>query len=71
MKIDRFTAPNDLPQLARVPEVAAFADCSNGVIYAAIRCGELAHIRLGRLLRIPRTAIVAWMEGKNGNGGHA
>jgi excisionase family DNA binding protein len=67
--IDRRTPASDLPELLRVQEVAEWADVSRGVVYEEIRRGRLAHIAIGRLVRIPRSALVAWANGsQNGNG---
>lgn len=61
--IHRQTPLAELPELLRVPEVAQWADCSRGAIYDAIKTGTLAHVTIGRLVRVPRTALVAWLEG--------
>ena len=61
-RITRRTPIVDLPELLRVEEVAAWCDCGRGTVYEAVRCGSLAHVRLGRLLRIPRQAIEAWLR---------
>jgi excisionase family DNA binding protein len=57
--IDRFTDIADLPALCRVHEVAAWLDCSRGEVYALVKAGALSSVRLGRLVRIPREALVA------------
>jgi excisionase family DNA binding protein len=60
--ITRRTRVDDLPELCRVREVAAFADCSEGAVRDAIRRGQLGHVvRIGRLLRVPRESIVKWL----------
>jgi len=61
MKITRTVPVADLPQLLRVDEAAAWADCSRGVIYELVRTNQLASVRLGRLLRIPRSALAQWV----------
>ena len=66
-EIDRHTQLDQLPELLRVPEAAAWADVSRGCIYEAIHRGQLPSIRLGRLVRIPRSAL-AEMVGRKGNG---
>ena len=60
--ITRFTSVSDLPSLLRVPEVAAWTDTSTGAIYQAIRQGQLPHVKLGRLVRVPRSAVEAWVQ---------
>jgi excisionase family DNA binding protein len=58
-RISRFTQIRDLPDPMRVPEAAAKLDVSTGCVYQMIRSNQLAAIRLGRLLRIPREALEA------------
>ncbi len=57
--VTRLTPHAELPEMLRVEEVAAFWDCGKGVIYAMVQSGALASIRLGRLVRIPRSALAA------------
>lgn len=57
--VHRRTALTDLPEFLTVPECAAFLGTSRGVIYDMVRRGELAGVRVGRLLRIPRSALTA------------
>lgn len=57
MTITRTTPVDDLPALLRVEEAARVLDCSKGLIYELCRRGELAHVKLGRLLRVRRTAV--------------
>jgi len=57
--ITRHTPLDDLPHLARVEEVAAWLDVSRGEVYTLIRAGTLAHVKLGRLIRVPREALAA------------
>ena len=52
--ISRLTPVADLPELMLVTEVALWCDCASGTIYQAIRAGDLGHVRLGRLVRVPR-----------------
>jgi excisionase family DNA binding protein len=58
--ISRFTRVADLPEMLRVEEVAAWAQVGKGTIYEALRRGDLPHVRLGRLVRIPRSALAEW-----------
>ena len=59
MTISRTTPLADLPELLRPEEAAAWADVSKGTIYELIRRNELPCVRLGRLVRVPRSAIAA------------
>jgi excisionase family DNA binding protein len=57
--IDRRTRVDDLPELLRVEEAAAVLGISRGLVYELCRRGELESCRLGRLLRIKRSAVAA------------
>lgn len=57
-EINRHTKIDELPEMCRVEEAAAFYDCGKGVVYEMVRTGQLASIRLGRLVRIPKSALV-------------
>ena len=59
-QVTRHTPLADLAEFLRVDEVAAHLDCSKGTVYEAIRCGQLRHCRIGRLVRIPRDAVRDW-----------
>jgi len=60
--VTRHTEISDLPCLLRVEEVAHWANVSCGVVYEAIKSGQLASVRLGRLVRVPRTTLEGWMQ---------
>jgi excisionase family DNA binding protein len=58
---DVYAKLSDLPELAKVAEVAKFLRCSTDSVYAAVASGELAPVaRLGRVLRIPRSTVARW-----------
>jgi excisionase family DNA binding protein len=65
--ITRTTPIDELPQLVRVDEASAWLGCSRGLVFELCRRGDLQSIRLGRLLRIPREALAARVNGKNGH----
>ena len=61
-KITRMTPVSDLPELLSVPEAAAWLHIGTGLTYEMVRRGDLPSVRLGRLVRIQRSGIVAWLE---------
>jgi excisionase family DNA binding protein len=63
--ITRTTRVEDLPELLRVPEAAAWLGVSAGVVYALAQSGALRSVKLGRLLRVPRTALLSMAKGKD------
>jgi excisionase family DNA binding protein len=66
--INRFTPIEELPDPLRPGEVSAKLACSKGLIYEMCRRGDLDHFMCGRLLRIPRSAVVKLLAGSNGSG---
>ena len=60
--ISRLTPISELPELVRADEAAAWLDCSTGCVYTMAASGQLASVRLGRLLRIPRAALAAMLQ---------
>lgn len=61
--IDRHTSIDELPQMLSVPEAAAWLDVAPGTLYEALRAEQLPHVRIGRLVRIPRDALAAMVAG--------
>jgi excisionase family DNA binding protein len=65
MTIDRTTPPDQLPELMRAEEVAAWLGVSRGLVFEMAKRGELRSLRLGRLLRIPKVSLIA-LRGNRG-----
>lgn len=55
------TAPE---AVLRVREVAHRLDCDEDTIYAILRRGEMRSIRVGRLLRVPESALRDFIAGR-------
>ncbi len=56
--VTRATPFEDLPEFLRAEEVAAVLDCRKGLIYAMVKRGELRGVKFGKLLRVPRAALL-------------
>ncbi len=56
--VTRATPFKDLPEFLRAEEVAAVLGCRKGLVYALADRGELRSVRFGRLLRVPRAALL-------------
>jgi excisionase family DNA binding protein len=63
-RVSRSTPFSALPDLLRVPETATYLDCSSGVVRSAITAGKLDAIRLGRLLRVRRSSLQEFLDGR-------
>jgi excisionase family DNA binding protein len=54
----------ELPTVLDVPAAAAVLGCGERAVRDLIARGELRSVRLGRLIRIPRHALVAFLAGE-------
>lgn len=54
----------DEPALLRVEQVAAQLGVNRSTVFELLKRGELPVLRIGRLVRIPRKALDAWIEGR-------
>lgn len=51
----------DLPPVGSVDEWSKILGCHPQSLRRAITAGDIRSVRLGRLIKIPRHAIVAWL----------
>ena len=52
--------------LLKVPDAARLLNISRDHCYELIARGEIPHIRLGRVIRIPRVGLEQWIAGMAG-----
>lgn len=57
---------DDSTLLLTVDQAAKLCQVSKGLAYDLIARGEIPHIRLGRVIRVPRHGLVAWIERQAG-----
>ena len=50
--------PNNLPALLTVPETARLLRIGVNAAYAAVRTGQIPHVRFGTTIRIPKDALL-------------
>lgn len=55
---NRTTPFADLPELLTPEEVREYLGVSRNGIYELIRRDAIEHVRFGRLIRIPKTALI-------------
>jgi excisionase family DNA binding protein len=55
----RATPYDDLPDMLTVDEFGSWLGISRNTAYELVRRGDVPHMRFGRLIRIPKTAIAA------------
>lgn len=56
--LTRFTRYEDLPEFLTPDECRAYLAISRNGIYDMLRRGDITHRRFGRIIRIPKTALV-------------
>jgi excisionase family DNA binding protein len=56
--INRRTPIDQLPEFLRVDETAQYLDCNEATVYDLAQKGTLRCFRVGRLLRIHRSALL-------------
>ena len=61
---DIIKAIDELPLALTVPEAAAALRVGRNTAYQLVRCGKLRSIKVGRQLRIPKTAVQEYLEAK-------
>ena len=62
--ISRMTDPESLPVVMTAADVAGFCGVNRKTIYDACKNKELPFVRLGRLHRFNREAVLEWLRGK-------
>jgi excisionase family DNA binding protein len=56
---------NDLPAVADVLGVAEVLGCSPDAVRTLISNGDLGHVRIGRLIRVPRHMLIDFLKGED------
>ena len=56
---------DDLPLTLRVEELMPILGIGRNTAYELVRSGKIRSIRIGRQLRIPKDALVAYLSGRN------
>ena len=55
---------DDLPVTLRVEELMPILGIGRNTVYALVRSGRLRSIRVGRQVRIPKNALIEFLEGR-------
>ena len=56
---------DELPLTLRLEDLMPILDIGRNTAYELVRCGTIRSIRIGRQLRIPKDALVAYLSGRN------
>jgi excisionase family DNA binding protein len=54
---NRETPYEDLPEYLTPAEVRAYLHLSRGTVYELLRSNQIGHVRFGRTIRIPKSAL--------------
>lgn len=56
---------DDLPLTLQVEDLMPILGIGRNTAYELVRSGKIRSIRIGRQLRIPKDALVAYLSGRN------
>jgi excisionase family DNA binding protein len=62
--ISRNTPIADLPEFLSPEELGAYLQLGRNTVYELLRQNQIQHRRFGRLIRIPKTALIENPSGK-------
>jgi excisionase family DNA binding protein len=65
------TALAELPDVLTAEEAAGFLQCSTWLVYDLVKKGQLAGLRLGRLVRIPKAELARFIGAEREEAGPA
>ncbi len=54
---------DDLPLTLRVEDLMPILGIGRNTAYELVRCGKIHSIRIGRQLRIPKSALIEYLTG--------
>ena len=58
----QYTDLNDLPLSLRVEDLMPILDIGRNTDYSLVRSGQIRSVKVGRQLRIPRNAIIEFLN---------
>ena len=61
---NKYRSLDDLPLTLRVEELMPILNIGRNTAYELVRSGQIRGIRIGRQLRIPRDAVVEFLNGR-------
>lgn len=60
---NKYRNPEDLPLIMSVEDLMDVLHIGRNTAYDLVRCGQIRSIRVGRQIRIPREAVIAFLKG--------
>lgn len=66
MPVESLVAKVELPLMLSAVDIQRQLQISRSEAYGLIASGSIPSMRIGRLVRVPRNAFVAWIEQRSG-----
>ena len=61
---NKYRSLDDLPVTLRVEELMPILGIGRNIAYELVRSGRLRSVRVGRQVRIPKNALIEFLEGR-------
>ena len=61
---NKYRDPLDLPMTLRVEDLMPLLGIGRNTAYELIRSGQIRSVRIGRQIRIPRDALLEFLDGR-------
>jgi len=60
----KYTSLDELPLSLRVEDLIPILDIGRNTAYELVRSGKIRSIKVGRQIRVPRDAVVEFLQGR-------
>lgn len=60
----KYTSLDELPLSLRVEDLMPILDIGRNTAYELVRSGQIRSVKVGRQIRIPRNAVIAFLNGE-------
>ena len=65
MENKNYYSLDELPLVLRVEDLMPILDIGRNTAYALVRSGQIRSIKVSHQIRIPREAVIEFLQGKN------
>ena len=59
-----YNSIDELPLVLRVEDLMSILDIGRNTAYELVRSGRIRSVKVGRQIRIPRNAVIAFLNGE-------
>ena len=60
----KYTSLDELPLSLRVEDLMPILDIGRNTAYELVRSGQIRSVKVGRQIRVPRDAVVDFLQGR-------